>query len=127
MIYVKGIWCLPVLTQEKAVALHHGTYITGLTVENSGVSAQNPYRVLLELANAIEPLRESKQPVDMERVEKVSKEIMQLLHDCWAHPSNTKMECIVRYYKQKGFPPGFLAELKHFKCKVCTICKGACV
>eukprot|EP00961_Rhodomonas_salina_P012369 166632-Rhodomonas_salina.1 len=35
------------------------------------------------------------------------------------------MECIVRYYKGKGFPPGFLAELKHFRCKVCAICKGA--
>eukprot|EP00961_Rhodomonas_salina_P264152 3569943-Rhodomonas_salina.1 len=125
MIYVKGIWGLPVLTREKAVALHHGTYIAGLTVENSCVSAQNPYQALLELANEIELLRESKQPADMELVEKVSKEIMQLLHDSWEHPSNTKMERIVSYYKQKGFPPGFLAELNHFKCKVCTICKGA--
>eukprot|EP00961_Rhodomonas_salina_P233664 3157842-Rhodomonas_salina.1 len=125
MIYVKGIWRLPVLTREKAVALHHGTYIAGLTVENSCVSAQNQYWALLELANEIEQLRVSKQPADIEWVEKVSKEIMQLLHDSWAHPSNTKMEHIVRYYKQKGSPPGFLAELKYFKCKVCTICKGA--
>eukprot|EP00961_Rhodomonas_salina_P249586 3373733-Rhodomonas_salina.1 len=35
------------------------------------------------------------------------------------------MEGIVRYYKTKGFQPGFLAELKHFHCKVCTLCKGA--
>eukprot|EP00961_Rhodomonas_salina_P195844 2643734-Rhodomonas_salina.1 len=24
----------------------------------------------------------------------------------------------------QGFPPGFFKELKNFKCKVCTLCKG---
>eukprot|EP00961_Rhodomonas_salina_P239438 3234806-Rhodomonas_salina.1 len=131
MIYTKGIWRLPVLTHEKAAALHHdyGTYRAGITAENSSVPASNQYRVLLDLANEIEPVRESQQPEDMERVEKIMKQIMQLLHDSWAHPSNTKMERIVRYYCRKGFPwpPGFLAELKHFKCKVCDLCKGALV
>eukprot|EP00961_Rhodomonas_salina_P121495 1635437-Rhodomonas_salina.3 len=50
---------------------------------------------------------------------------MQLIHDRWGHPSNSKMEQIVRYYKRKGFPPGFLAALKKFKCKICAMCKDA--
>eukprot|EP00961_Rhodomonas_salina_P249976 3378747-Rhodomonas_salina.1 len=125
MIYTKGIWRLPVLTREKAAATHHGTYIAGLTAETSGISYENPYRVLLDLANKVEPIRELTQPTDMEHVVKITQDIMQLLHDRWSHPSNSKMEQIVRYYKLRGFPPGFLTELKHFRCKVCALCKGA--
>eukprot|EP00961_Rhodomonas_salina_P021308 286520-Rhodomonas_salina.1 len=67
MIYTKGIWLLPVLTHEKAVTHHYGTYRAGITAENSCVPASNPYRVLLDLANEIEPVRESQQQEDMER------------------------------------------------------------
>eukprot|EP00961_Rhodomonas_salina_P020492 275837-Rhodomonas_salina.1 len=67
MIYTKGIWRLPVLTHEKAATLHYGTYRAGITAENSGVPASNLYRVLLDLANEIEPVRQSQQPEDMER------------------------------------------------------------
>eukprot|EP00961_Rhodomonas_salina_P245022 3311098-Rhodomonas_salina.1 len=125
MIYTKGIWLLPVLTREKAAAMHHGTYLSALSAEMSGISDTNQHRVLLDpsLANDIEPVRESTQPTDMERVAKITQEIMQLLHDRWSHPSSTKMEQIVLYYKSRGFPPGFLKELKHFKCKVCALCK----
>eukprot|EP00961_Rhodomonas_salina_P211260 2852795-Rhodomonas_salina.1 len=61
----------------------------------------------------------------MEKVTKITEKIMQLLHYKWSHPSNSKMEGIVLYYKSLGFPPGFVAKLKHFSCKVCTLCKGA--
>eukprot|EP00961_Rhodomonas_salina_P129529 1744497-Rhodomonas_salina.1 len=101
--------------------MHHGTYLSGLSAEKSGISDTNPYRVLLDLANDIEPVRESTQPANMERVAKITQEIMQLR----SHQSNTKMEQIVLYDKSRGFPPGFLKELKHFKCKVCALCKGA--
>eukprot|EP00961_Rhodomonas_salina_P012370 166633-Rhodomonas_salina.1 len=109
----------------KAFALHYGKNLEDLTAESSWIQASNQYSALLELATEIEPVRESKVPEDMERVEKITKQIMQLLHELWGHPSNTKMESIICYYKGKGFPPGFLAELKHFRCKVCAICKGA--
>eukprot|EP00961_Rhodomonas_salina_P290045 3919463-Rhodomonas_salina.2 len=35
------------------------------------------------------------------------------------------MERIVRYYKRRGFPQGFLKALRHFKCKICACCKRA--
>ena len=91
----------------------------------SGIPLSNPYRVLLDLATNIEPVRESTIPMDMEKVTEVNQRILQLLHDRWSHPSNSKMNRIVRYYKMKGFQPGFLKELQNFKCKVCTLCKGA--
>eukprot|EP00961_Rhodomonas_salina_P266260 3599479-Rhodomonas_salina.1 len=36
------------------------------------------------------------------------------------------MEQIVQFYKRKGFPPGFLKALKHFRvrCKVCVVAKA---
>eukprot|EP00961_Rhodomonas_salina_P267658 3616483-Rhodomonas_salina.1 len=37
------------------------------------------------------------------------------------------MEQIVRFYKRKGFPPGFLKALKRFRCKVCAVAKAGCV
>eukprot|EP00961_Rhodomonas_salina_P093569 1258992-Rhodomonas_salina.2 len=37
------------------------------------------------------------------------------------------MKLIVHYYKHRGFPKGFLAALKKFKCKVCAVCKSASV
>mmetsp|Transcript_45821 Transcript_45821/g.93771 ORF Transcript_45821/g.93771 Transcript_45821/m.93771 type:complete len:205 (+) Transcript_45821:2-616(+) len=35
------------------------------------------------------------------------------------------MEMIVKYYRRKGFPPGFVKALRKFKCAVCDVCKGA--
>eukprot|EP00961_Rhodomonas_salina_P099900 1343561-Rhodomonas_salina.1 len=107
MIYHQGIWRLPVLTKETASALHHHTYVTSIRAEGSWISAENPYRLgtLLELANEVEPVRASTNPVDMEKVTKITEKIMQLLHDKWGHPSNSKMEGIVLYYKSRGFPP----------------------
>eukprot|EP00961_Rhodomonas_salina_P197774 2668798-Rhodomonas_salina.2 len=94
MIYHKGIWLLPVLTLEKAWALHHKVYSSSINTEMSCISASNLYQVLLDLATDIEPVRESTTPVDMEQVTDVNQLIMQLLHDLWSHPSNSKMECI---------------------------------
>eukprot|EP00961_Rhodomonas_salina_P095484 1284401-Rhodomonas_salina.1 len=64
---------------------------------------------------------------DIKHVEEVDKKLMQLIHYKWGHPSNSEMEHIVCYYKCRGFPKGFLAALKKFKCKVCTVCKSASV
>eukprot|EP00961_Rhodomonas_salina_P080292 1080045-Rhodomonas_salina.1 len=91
--------------------------------DGSGVSVDNPYSALLKLATSIKPVRASTNQSNMKKVAMVTQHIMQLLHDRWSHPLNSKMETIMQYYKTCGFPPGFLAELKHFKCKACTLCK----
>ena len=52
-------------------------------------------------------------------------ERMQIIHDAWGHPSETKMVENYNYYKGKGFPKGFLALLKKFSCRWCALCKGA--
>eukprot|EP00961_Rhodomonas_salina_P039665 532793-Rhodomonas_salina.1 len=67
MIYHLGIWRLPALTKETASALHHHTYVASIRVESSWISAENPYRTLLELVNKVEPVRASTNPVDMEK------------------------------------------------------------
>eukprot|EP00961_Rhodomonas_salina_P285169 3853295-Rhodomonas_salina.2 len=55
MIYMKGIWRLPVLTKEKAAALHHGTYIASINSTDSDLPADHQYRVLLDLVMTVGP------------------------------------------------------------------------
>eukprot|EP00961_Rhodomonas_salina_P081696 1098203-Rhodomonas_salina.1 len=107
--------------------MHHQHHISSIKGSKSQVLNTNPYCTLLELAYEIEPERESTSPADIEHVKEIDKKLMQLIHDKWGHPSNSesKMERIVRYYKRRGFPKGFLDALKKFKCKVCTVCKSA--
>eukprot|EP00961_Rhodomonas_salina_P151990 2046140-Rhodomonas_salina.3 len=97
MIFHQGIWRLPTLTAETACALHHQAYLGAVKADASGIAPDNPYRELLKLAIDIEPLRAVTNPRDMEKVEVVSRSIMQLLHDQWSHPSLAalKMESIV--------------------------------
>eukprot|EP00961_Rhodomonas_salina_P110125 1482241-Rhodomonas_salina.1 len=125
MLFVKGIWRLPTFTQDKAENLHHETYIKGFSAENRGVLESNPLRMLLNLAKKVEPLLKSAFPADVKEVAECDQQVVQLLHDEWLHPSNNKLDATVQHYKRKGFPPGFLKALKKFRCKVCTICKGA--
>eukprot|EP00961_Rhodomonas_salina_P062348 836867-Rhodomonas_salina.1 len=127
MIFNKGIWRLPTLTRQKASDLHHHKYVSSLKGSSTRVADTNPYCALLELAYETEPDSQSTDPVDIENVSAINKKIVQMIHDKWGHPSNTKMEQIVRYYKHRGFPPGFLRVLCHFKCKVCACCKSALV
>eukprot|EP00961_Rhodomonas_salina_P288024 3891531-Rhodomonas_salina.1 len=128
MIFNKGIWRLPTLMSQKAADLHHHKYLSNLKGSKSRtcVADTNPYSALLELEYETEPDSQSTEPLDIEKVSAVDKKIMQMIHDKWGHPSNTKMEWIVSYYKCRGFPPGFLQALCHFKCKVCACsgCKG---
>eukprot|EP00961_Rhodomonas_salina_P283546 3832262-Rhodomonas_salina.1 len=88
------------------------------------VSDNNQYKELLDLAAEAEPKRESTALADVSALEEVDQCIMQRIHNRWGHPSNSKMEQIVRFYKRKGFPPGFLKALKHFCCKVCAVAKA---
>eukprot|EP00961_Rhodomonas_salina_P222027 3002560-Rhodomonas_salina.1 len=124
MIFNKGIWRLPTLTHQKAADLHHHKYVSSLKGSRTCVADTNPYSVLLELAYETEPDHQSTDPVDIENVSTINKKIMQMIHDKWVHPYNTKMERIVSYYKRRGFPPGFLRVLHHFKCKVCACYKS---
>ena len=91
----------------------------------SGISPDNLYRILLNKARKVEPLRKSQVPEDIEKVEELDQQTMKLIHNHWCHPLNSKMEMIVRWYKRKEFPNGFLKALKKFKCKICNLCKGA--
>eukprot|EP00961_Rhodomonas_salina_P048081 645573-Rhodomonas_salina.1 len=67
MIYHGYIWRLPVLTKETASALHHHTYVASIRADSSWILTENPYRALLELANKVELVRASTNPVDMEK------------------------------------------------------------
>eukprot|EP00961_Rhodomonas_salina_P223187 3018182-Rhodomonas_salina.1 len=117
MIYHKGIWRLPMLTRQKAAALHQQSHIRSIKSSKSPVLNMNPYSTLLKLAYEVEPVRESTTPANIECMEEVDKKLMQLIQNKWGHPSNSKMERIVLYYKCHGFLKGFLAALKKFKCK----------
>eukprot|EP00961_Rhodomonas_salina_P201444 2717646-Rhodomonas_salina.1 len=96
MIFHKEIWRLPTLTKEAAAAKHHCAFCNNLTAENSSVPATNPFWELLDLARKVEPKRASEQDEDVKAVEEVDQRMMQLIHDKWGHPSNSKMEMIYR-------------------------------
>eukprot|EP00961_Rhodomonas_salina_P084560 1135948-Rhodomonas_salina.3 len=127
MKYTSGTWCLPTLTKQKAAKLHHSTYLSAIKLLQATTWDSNQYRALLEHVYNSEPLRTPVLPADITAVKEINVKIMQLLHDCWGHPSNSNMEMIFRYYQGRGFPKGFLAALKNFKCNKCTICKGVCI
>ena len=52
-------------------------------------------------------------------------EQMQVLHDKWCHPSNSKFLQIYKSRNGIGFPNNFKALLSRFRCRVCALCKGA--
>jgi hypothetical protein len=62
MIFSKGVWRLPTLTPEKANDIHHANYLL----------------TLLNMANEVEPLRESAFPSDMSTVETITNQVMQV-------------------------------------------------
>lgn len=125
MVYDNGKWRLPMLTANRAAAMVAAEKLKTLSATTSHVSATNPWQHLLDTALAVEPLRDSPDPVDVAMVTEVDRRAIQHLHNKWCHPSNTKMEEIYKYYRQKGFPKGFLEALKTFRCKICDLCKGA--
>jgi hypothetical protein len=50
-------------------------------------------------------------------------EAMQLVHDMWCHPGNDKMEQIYKARRGKGFPRGFITQLRKFNCATCAVSK----
>ena len=50
-------------------------------------------------------------------------EAMQLVHDIWCHPGNDKLEQIYKARRGKGFPKGFITQLRKFKCATCAVSK----
>eukprot|EP00961_Rhodomonas_salina_P063146 848464-Rhodomonas_salina.1 len=112
----------------KAEAVHHENYLSTVKSLKAKISDANPYtEALLDMAEEVEPKRESVFPSNLKAVEEVDQKMMQVIHDKWGHPSNSKMERIVQYYKRtrKGFPPCFLKALRKFKCKSCAMAKSA--
>ena len=95
LVFENGTWRLPTMTAQKAAAIKHCNHVHTLTAENSGISPDNPYQILLNKARQVEPLRESQVPEDIAKVEELDQQTMQLIQDRWCHPSNSKMEMIV--------------------------------
>ncbi len=50
-------------------------------------------------------------------------EAMQLVHDMWCHPGNDKMEQIYKARRGRGFPRGFITQLRKFHCATCAVSK----
>ena len=48
-------------------------------------------------------------------------EAMQLVHDMWCHPGNDKMEQIYKAKRGRGFPRGFITQLRKFHCATCAV------
>ena len=113
------------MTREKAQQAAQAAHLKLLKTEIEGVDPNNQCRVLLDIPMEEETrLRSSAEQDDVKRVVELDTTAVQAIHDRWGHPSETKMAQIVKYYKEKGFPPGFMKALRHFKCKICGICKG---
>jgi len=58
----------PTLTREKMCTMKTCKIVHHITAENSGIPEDNPFRVLLNQAREVEPIRESDVPEDMEKV-----------------------------------------------------------
>jgi ribA/ribD-fused uncharacterized protein len=78
-------------------------------------------------AHALRAAASTQAPFNTTPLDMTEHAMIQLVHDKWQHPSNSKMETIFRYYKGKGFPANFLALLRRFRCRTCALSKGACV
>ena len=114
------------LTKEKAQEIAQDNYLKALPAGLDGVDPDNPCKELLNIVSEEETnLSNSKKPEDQATVIKLDTKADQAIHDCWCHPCETKMIHIIKYYKGKGFPTGFLKALRNFTCKICGICKGA--
>ena len=48
---------------------------------------------------------------------------IQLVHDMWCHPGNDKMEQIYKARRGRGFPRGFITQLRKFHCATCAVSK----
>ena len=48
---------------------------------------------------------------------------MHLVHDMWGRPGNDKMEQIYKARRARGFPRGFITQLRKFHCATCTVWK----
>lgn len=115
--FVKGTWRLPTVTKEKARDIMHAHYLKSLPEEYMGVAPNNPWEVLLDInMDEEETLRQSQVPVDVERARELDEKAVQTLHGRWCHPCESKITQIVKYYKGKGFPTGFMKALRKFHC-----------
>eukprot|EP00961_Rhodomonas_salina_P117888 1586581-Rhodomonas_salina.1 len=98
LLFVNDVWRLPLATDDDSAS--------SFQLEQLDTSFNRQLEVSLL-------------PLELSATEQV-----QVYHNAWVHPSNSKLEHIVRFRHCKGFPHHFLRTLKHFQCKVCRICKG---
>ena len=104
----------------------HARYLQNLPKEYCGVNPNKPWKALLNVdMDEEESLRQSTAPVDVAQVITLDEQAVQALHDKWCHPCESKMTQIVKFYKGKGFPTGFMTALRKFHCRICALCKGA--
>ena len=50
-------------------------------------------------------------------------EAIQLVHDMWCHPGNDKMDQIYKARRGRGFPKGFITQLRKFHCATGDVSK----
>mmetsp|Transcript_30046 Transcript_30046/g.61879 ORF Transcript_30046/g.61879 Transcript_30046/m.61879 type:complete len:112 (+) Transcript_30046:55-390(+) len=94
--------------------------LCSLPAEIDGIDSNNPWKVLLEISMEEEVrLQTSTSYENEQHVKELDVKAIQAIHNRWCHPSETKMSQIVKHYKGKGFPPGFMWGLCKFKCKIC--------
>ena len=48
---------------------------------------------------------------------------MKLVHDIWCHPGEDKLVKICNARQGRGFPRGFVTQLRRFKCATCAVSK----
>ena len=59
-------------------------------------------------------------PADLTKQQKV-----QMIHEAWGHPGNSKLLQIYKKHGPKNFPIDFSRALPKFSCQVCAVCKGS--
>jgi hypothetical protein len=102
MIFGENLWRLPMWSDP-------------VRYKNDQTSPTNRNTLaLVPTAAALEALAQPSLP---------DQEAMQLVHDMWCHPGNDKMEQIYKARRGRGFPRGFITQLRKFHCATCAVSK----
>jgi hypothetical protein len=102
MIFGENLWRLPMWSD----LVRHTNDQTSPTKTNT--------LALVPTAAALEALAQPSPP---------DQEAMQFVHDMWCHPGNDKMEQIYKARRGRGFPRGFITQLRKIHCATCAVSK----
>ncbi len=102
MIFGNNLWRLPMWSD-----------LVRYTNDQTSPTKRNTL-ALVPTAAALEALAQPSLP---------DQEAMQLVDDMWCHPGNDKMEQIYKARRGRGFPKGFITQLRKFNCATCAVSK----